>query len=483
MRLRLILSFVLIVLVAVVMVVVLARQNTATEVRAFMFRGGMTGSDGLVSTLQDYYRQNNSWNGVESVLGTPGHGYGRGPGGQAGGMGNGMGQGMMMGQRLRLANARGTIVADTSNASPSGSLSRAEMNSAVPIQVSGQTVGYLMAEGGMGYNRASETFLLNRLSTAALTAGLIAAGLALLLGLFLAYQLMRPVREMTRAARSLGEGDLSQRVKVSGNDELAILGRTFNHMAISLQRAEESRRSLTADIAHELRTPLAVQRAHLEALQDGIYPLTTDNLTPIVEQNLLLTRLVDDLRTLALADAGQLTLERTDTDVQALLQRVVERFQPHALARQVELKLVEGKTITDGRQRTTTPPPAADASRPDAGRWTLHADAQRIEQILGNLLSNALRHTPEGGQIEVLGAALENGIQISIRDSGPGIPQDALPHVFERFYRADRSRSRAEGGSGLGLAIARHLAEAHGGTLVAANHLQGGAIFTLTLPA
>jgi signal transduction histidine kinase len=479
MRIRLILSFVLIVLVTVSMVVVLARKNAASEVRSFMFRGGMTGADGLAASLQDYYLQNGSWDGVESLLSTPGHGYGRGQSG-------GMGQGMMMGQRLRLADANGSIVADTSNPGISASLSRSEMNSAFPIEVSSRTVGYLLAEGGMGYNRAAETFLLNRLSTAALTAGLIAAGLALLLALFLAYQLMRPVREMTQAARRLGEGDLTQRVRVKGKDELAVLALTFNSMAGSLQQAKESRRSLTADIAHELRTPLAVQRAHLEALQDGIYPLTVDNLAPIAEQNLLLTRLVDDLRTLALADSGQLALERADTNIQALVERVVERFRPQALARQIELRLVEEQATTDSRQRTTTDGKTAPDVEPPGVLAlpypTLQVDAQRIDQILGNLLSNALRYTPECGQTEVNLLAVTGEVQISVRDSGPGIPAEALPHVFERFYRADRARSRTEGGSGLGLAIARHLAVAHGGTLVAANHPQGGAVFTLTLP-
>jgi two-component system OmpR family sensor kinase/two-component system sensor histidine kinase BaeS len=458
MRIRLILSFVLIVLVAVLLVVFLARQNAATEVRAFMYRGGMSGTDGLVSSLADYYRQRGSWKGVESLLVMPGHSYGRGPGGQS----SGMGQGMMMGQRLRLADAQGEMVFDSGDANSTGSLSGAEMRNAIPVELSGRTVGYLLAEGGMGYNRAAETFLLNRLTTAALTAGLIAAGLSMLLALFLAYQLMRPVREMTQAARRLGEGDLAQRVRVSGNDELAILGRTFNSMASSLQQAAESRRALTADIAHELRTPLAVQRAHLEALQDGVYPLVVDNLAPIAEQNLLLTRLVDDLRTLALADAGQLALERLPTDMLALAVRVVERFQPHARARQIDLTL------------------AANGERLADITWTV--DAQRIEQILGNLLSNALRHTPQGGQIQVDLLVSAGAVRVSVQDSGPGIPQEALPHVFERFYRADRARSRAEGGSGLGLAIARHLAEAHGGTLTAANHPLGGAVFTLTLP-
>ncbi len=470
MRLKLILSFVLIVLVAVGGVVLLAWRGTTTEVRAFMYRGGMTLPGGLADVLQNYYAEHGSWQGVENEISLPMHGRGQGQGGMGQGMGGpGMGApGMgMMNQRLRLADASGQVIYDSRQAAD-GSLSRSERGQAIALQVDGETVGYLLPEGGMGYNRADETFLVNRLTRAALTAGLIAAGLALLLALLLAYQVMRPVREMTRVAQQLGEGDLSQRVTVSQrseqrDDELAVLAHTFNRMAASLQQAQESRRAMTADIAHELRTPLAVQRAHLEALQDGIYPLEAENLVPVLAQNLLLTRLVDDLRTLALAEAGQLTLDRQPTDLAALARGVGGRFQAQAEPRRVGI---------------TVDAPAAASPDP----YVADIDPLRIEQVLSNLLSNALRHTPDGGQIVLHLEHQDSQITLQVSDSGPGIPPEALEHVFERFYRADRSRSRDEGGSGLGLAIARQLVEAHGGCLSAANHPQGGAVFSLALP-
>jgi signal transduction histidine kinase len=457
MRTRLLLSFVLVALVSVVGVMVFARQGTANTVRAFMYRGAMVGSDELVAALQDYYAQNGSWQGAENLLG----GFSRGQG-----QGQGMmhGQGMMMGQRLRLADPNGNVVADSTDA-PSGVLSPDEIDAAIVLKVDDRRVGYLSSKGGMAFTAADETFLISRLTRAAITAGLVAIGLSLLLALFLSYTLMKPVRELTQVAHRLGEHDLSQRVRVRGKDELAELALTFNIMADSLQLAEDSRRALTADIAHELRTPLAVQRANLEALQDGVYPLTPENLAPVLEQNLLLTRLVEDLRTLALAESGQLSLERTPTDLPALVLRVVERFQPQAVARKIDLHLA------------SSPLPAASQ--------ILNLDPQRIEQVLSNLLSNALRYTPDAGRIIVHIAphtlAL-GGVEIAVQDSGPGIPPDALQQVFERFYRADRGRSRLEGGSGLGLAIARQLAEAHGGSLTAANNPEGGAVFTLTLP-
>jgi signal transduction histidine kinase len=230
-------------------------------------------------------------------------------------------------------------------------------------------------------------------------------------------------------------------------------------MASSLQQAETRRRALTADIAHELRTPLAVQRAHLEALEDGIYDLTLENLKPIEEHNHLLTRLVDDLRTLALADSGQLELVRTHTDFSDIVRRVISRLEPQAVERQIELRYdIEQSPLS------------------------FSLDAQRIEQILHNLLDNAMRHTPDRGIIEVHCSVIEDQCVLTVHDSGPGIPTDDLPRIFERFYRADKSRSRADGGTGLGLSIARKIAQAHGGNLVAANHPEGGALFTLNLP-
>jgi len=249
-------------------------------------------------------------------------------------------------------------------------------------------------------------------------------------------------------------------VEVHGDDELATLGHTFNQMADSLQQAEESRRAMTADIAHELRTPLAVQRANLEAIQDGVYPLTVANLVPVIEQNHLLTHLVEDLRTLALADAGQIELERVSTDLVALLSRVVERFQPQAVTQQIGLSI--------------TPPPATLP--------LVVIDPIRLEQILTNLLSNALRYTPTGGQVDLALDSTFTTVLVRVHDSGPGIPPEALPYIFGRFYRVDKSRTRQEGGSGLGLAIARQLARAHGGDLTVANHPSGGAVFTLILP-
>lgn len=451
MRTRLILSFALIVLVSVASVVLIARWSAAKEVYTFMFRGGMSGNQGLVNNLENYYQTHQSWEGIDALLNSAGHGQGRGQGNP--------GMGQMMNQGLVLADPQGNLLAETGNLTPSGQLSEADLGSGIPLTVNGQVVGYLISEGSINFTQADETRLVNRLNSAALTAGLIAGGISLLLALLLAYQLIRPVRLLTRATEKLASGDLNQRVAVRGNDELATLGNSFNRMAASLQQAEDSRRAMTADIAHELRNPLAVQRANLEALIDKVYPLTLENIKPILEQNHLLTRLVGDLHTLALADAGQLNLERTPTDLTGLVKRVAGRYLPQADSRQIHIDVHASDSIP-----------------------LISLDSGRVEQILVNLLSNALRYTPDKGQITLELSSTSSQVQLGVHDSGPGIPEESLSRVFDRFYRADRSRSRVGGGAGLGLAIARQLAEVHGGQLTAHNHPEGGAEFILTLP-
>ena len=450
-RLKLFLAFGTIVFLTIAGVVLVARQSTVREVRAFMVQGGMTGTGNLVDLLESYFQTYGSWAGVEKLLvADESHGMGAGMAG-------------MMRQRLILADANKTILVDTANSIADRRLSRQESSQAIRLQVDGNTVGYLVPLGGVGAGQNAERYLITRLNRAALFTGLIVGGIALLLAALLSYQLLRPVGELTRAAEILAKGDLSQRVPVRGQDELSRLAMTFNHMADSLQQAEEMRRAMTADIAHELRNPLAVQRANLEALQDGVYPLTPANLQPVLEQNLLLSHLVDDLRTLALAESGQLKMEFTPTDLPDLAQRVVDRFEPQANANHITVQI-----SLDIDPQNPLP--------------LLNVDPMRIEQILNNLLSNALRYTPQGGQIMMAISQTRQNVLLTVHDSGTGIPTDALPHIFERFYRIDRSRSRSEGGSGLGLAIARELAEAQSGTLTASNHPKGGAVFTLTLP-
>jgi len=480
MRTKLISSFLLIVLTAIGIFFAVTIRQTAQEVRNFIDRRGLTGSEMVVTELEEYYGRFGSWSGVDDLLRSSPRVPPAGVWGTRKGLNHEQDQDpAISGVHLRLINSDGFLIAQTRKSTPVGNerLTQLDLARAVPLDVDGEIVGYLLADMGQGFSPANEISLLSRLNRAAIIAVGSAGLVAVILALLLSYGLVRPVRDLTHASSKMAAGDLTQRVNVRGNDEVANLGRTFNDMAESLQIAEESRKAMTADIAHELRTPLSVQRAHLEAIEDNVYPMSSESLSTIEEQNKLLTRLVDDLGTLALADAGQLRLQKSETNFPKFLRRVTAPFIAQAADRGIDVIL----SLAD------CPP--------------LEIDSQRIQQIINNLLNNALRYTPDRGRIfchlgvtlvpqsdvvtqskvghsdKVIGwAALE------IRDTGPGIPTESLGRIFDRFYRADKSRARAEGGTGLGLSIARKIAQAHGGNLTAGNLSSGGAVFTLTLP-
>jgi two-component system OmpR family sensor kinase/two-component system sensor histidine kinase BaeS len=453
MRWRLFVSFILVALVSILSLLILVRQGAIQEVRTYMFRGGVVGLEGIVSELEDHYQKNRTWSGGDQII------SGTGQGNRRGNQGNMPGLGGMMGQSLLLTDEQGNIVADSRNPNASGRIDQSELLQGIPLKVNGATVGHLVHEGGMVFTSGDETELLSRLTRSAYIAAGIAIIFALLLALLLSTRLLKPVRELTQAAEDLSDGDLAKRVSIQGDDELAMLGRTFNQMAASLENAEQSRQAMTADIAHELRTPLAVQRAQLEALQDGVYAPTDDNLSALLEQNILLTRLVADLRTLAMAEAGQLQLEKTATNLGQLAARAADQFMPQAAEHGIEIQFSQQEGCRD-----------------------IVIDPGRVEQIIGNLISNALRYTPQNSWVKIDFHCTDSEAVLTVRDNGPGITESDQEQIFERFYRADQSRSRAEGGSGLGLAIARQLAEIQDGQLTVRNHPGGGAEFQLTFP-
>jgi signal transduction histidine kinase len=288
-------------------------------------------------------------------------------------------------------------------------------------------------------------------------AGLVAVS-ALVGTVLLSRRVLRPIGTLTSASRRLGAGDLSERVPVVGTDELAELGRSFNRMADSLQRGEERQRRLVADVAHELRTPLANLRGYLEALKDGVIAPDTELFTSLHEEAVLQQRIVDDLQELALAEAGALAYHRTRVDLAELLETT--RAAHHALAESAGVRLVV---------EAPQPVPA-------------EADPDRLRQVLGNLVTNAVRATSSGGTVTM--SAIANGSTATMRiaDTGTGIPANDLPYVFDRFWRADGARGRSTGGSGLGLAITRQIVADHDGSITVDSAVGEGTTFTITLP-
>ncbi|BCB80935.1 HAMP domain-containing sensor histidine kinase [Phytohabitans flavus] len=292
------------------------------------------------------------------------------------------------------------------------------------------------------------------LAAAAGVALLALAGTALL-----SRRVLRPIASLTAAAGRLGRGDLTSRVAVVGSDEVAELGRSFNRMADSLQRGEERQRRLVADVAHELRTPLANLRGYLEALKDGVIEPDPELFASLHEEAVLQQRIVNDLQDLALAEAGTLAYHRTVIDMAEVLETT--RAAHHAVAESAGVQLV-----------TATPGPAQ-----------VHADPDRLRQVLGNLVTNAIRATSAGGSVTLSSAVDGTAVVVRVADTGTGIAPESLPYVFDRFWRADSARGRRTGGSGLGLSIARQIVTDHGGTITVASQLGVGTTFTITLPA
>jgi len=343
-----------------------------------------------------------------------------------------------------------------------------------PIQIQPQT-------------RIRRTSLEARLQQNLLIASLVATALGVLVALVFARRIARPIEAISDTASRLALGNFAARIATPrGEDEVARLARSFNRMAEALEKLETERRAMIADIAHELRTPLTVMQGRLEAIQDGVMPLAMGEIDRLHNQTGLLSRLVEDLRTLTLADAGRLTLELRKCDLVPLARGVSAAFQASLDARKIHLEL-----------------------HLPAQPIQIQADADRMAQIVSNLMANALSHTPAGGTIWLEALTTDAGGSESgsahirqdaprnqrlealvadkcailrISDSGSGIPEEALSKVFDRFYRTEASRSRATGGSGLGLSIVKALVELHGGTVVARNRPEGGAVFEVRLP-
>lgn len=303
-----------------------------------------------------------------------------------------------------------------------------------------------------------ETFL-GSVNRSLIIAGLCSAAIAFVVGLFLSRRILRPVEALTDAAKRMGKGDLKQRVQIKGSDELSELGQTFNSMADALERTEELRRNLVSDVAHELRTPLTSIRCQLEAMQDGLALPNRETINSLHEETLQLARLIEDLQDLALAEAGQLRLELQPVSIAEQAAQAVKTLAPLARERNVKIEL----------------------SMPDQ-LPTVIADAIRIRQIITNILHNAIIHTAHKGRIII--AANHQGCELNVQvsDTGEGIPAEYLPHIFDRFYRTDQSRSRMTGGSGLGLAIVRQLVELHGGRVWAESKPGQGTAIHFTLP-
>ncbi len=334
--------------------------------------------------------------------------------------------------------------------------------SRVPIEVDGAIVGWLILEPlqsrpAPGSPEANFQLSINRVTMMSATG---AAAIALLLGILLARTLTRPIRELTAATQAIAKGKLGQQVTVRTSDELGQLASAFNQMSADLARGSALRRQMTADIAHELRTPLSLILGYTESLSDGKLPTRQETFNIMHEEAQHLNRLVDDLRALSLAEAGELPLTRQNVAPRSLLERVVAAHAPKAERRGISMQVEAAPDLPE-----------------------IEVDTGRMAQVLENLMSNALRHTSAGGRIVLSAEAQDGSVCLRVADTGSGIAPEDLPYVFDRFYRGDKSRQRTGSESGLGLAIAKSLVEAHGGSISVESTPGEGTTFAVALPS
>lgn len=360
---------------------------------------------------------------------------------------------------FQIADAEGNIIFPPGNPDFPDQVRTINLERAVPVEHEGEAIAYIkIPENPMARGPAELAFLQRARSMFLYGAG-AAVLVALALGILLARQLVRPLREMNTATQAVAEGDLELRVQVRSHDEIGRLAESFNRMNERLAEARDQRRQLTADVAHELRTPLSIILGHAEAAADGVIPLTCENAAVILDEAERLDRLVEDLRVLSLSDASALTYSMVKCPVVDLINRVCRAYLPLAARKDVSLDV----HIQEG----VSP---------------VHVDPDRMTQVLNNLISNALRYAPQNSRITLEAAEQKEIVQIVISDQGPGIPEGDLERIFHRFFRVDKSRQRREGGSGLGLAIARQIVEQHSGRLFARNVEGGGTSFVIELP-
>jgi two-component system, OmpR family, sensor histidine kinase BaeS len=448
---KLTLAFLLVGLTGAVLVAVILQVRTRTAFNQFILnRDQQT----LVDSLQNYYVQNKSWQGVVDVYGSnntdammpnnrQGFGFNR-PGSY----------------HFTLVDVDHIILISDPPNRMGQYAPDSELNHAVILKANNQNIGWLVFNffPDQFGPTSPEGIFLGTVTNATRLSALVAVLLALLLGTFLAFTMTRSLREMTDATNQIAKGNFGYQVKVRSKDELGKLATSFNAMSNEIKHATDLRNQMTADIAHDLRTPLSVISGYAEALSDQKLPGTPEVYGILYQETQHLSRLVEDLRTLSLADAGELTMTFQPTDPKAFLERVVVRHQLTAQQKSISLQ--------------------ADV---DEGLPTVIMDPERMSQVFDNLVSNAFRYTPQGGAVTLSAHSSEDKLVFLVLDNGSGISEKDIDHVFDRFYRGDQNRQQT-GESGLGLAIAKSIIEAHHGTLTVTSTVGQGTEFTISIP-
>jgi signal transduction histidine kinase len=444
---KLTLAFLVMGVVGAALVALFVRQRTRHEFDRFVLSRYQ---QDLIDELAAYYQTHGSWEGIGAILVRAQAPNRPGPPG-------------VFPAPVTLLDADRVVVYSGWRYQRGEQVKQHGKDQGVPVEVGGTSVGWLLFEsfrGSASPPESPESNFLDRVNQAILLGALGATAVALLIGVLLARTISRPVRELTAATQVVAQGELGHQVTVRGQDELGELAASFNRMSADLAQSAELRRQMTADIAHELRTPLSLIMGYTEALSDGKLEGRVETFDILHEEAQRLSRLVDDLRTLSLADAGELSLTRRLVAPLTLLERAASAHAAQAQGQNVALRV-----------------------EVEQGLPEIEVDPDRIAQVLDNLVSNALRYTPAGGEIVLSATQQPGSLYIHVRDNGAGIDPKELPHIFDRFYRGDKARHQEDGESGLGLAIARSLVQAHSGSISATSDIGAGTTFSIQLPA
>jgi signal transduction histidine kinase len=444
-RARMFLAFLVVSLTGTTLAAILAARALSNAFGLFLVDQT---HESLAGWLGEYYQATGDWQGIEARL----------PGALA--LRDGMhGSAGMMGG-FALVDAQGRVVIPGAGVPPGARLGPAQLRDWTPILAQGRWVGSISVGPSMGdMMGAAGLSFLERVYRGLMLAALGGTGLALVFAIALARSVTRPIQELTEATRQVAQGQLGLQVPVRSRDEVGTLASSFNRMSAELARNRELRRQMAADVAHELRTPLSIIMGHTEALRDGVVQPSLQSLGVVHEEAIRLARLVEDLRVISLAEAGELPLVRRPTEPADLMARAATA---HAVLAQ---------------QKGIVLPVEAPAGLPQ-----VDVDPDRLAQVLHNLLDNALRHTPQGGRVSLRAEPHAAAVRFHVHDSGSGVAEEDGARLFERFYRADPARARDQGGSGLGLAIAKTIVEAHGGRIWVESPPGGGADFVFEIP-
>lgn len=441
---KLILAFLCISLITVLVVVITTQRSTDREFNQFLLANDQ---QTVTKIFTDYYAENKSWDGLPNA---------------AAGILSELKIPVGNGERLpfTLTDANYEVILAGGMYQPGDILLTIDQSRSLPIQFNGKDVGYLDIRTPIPAPRPASDLFIRRMRINMIIIGAAAVLLSLVLGFIFSRIISSPLRELTNAAKEVSNGNLNQKVRIRSRDEIGELARVFNEMIEKLDKVLKSRKQMTADIAHELRTPISVILGHTEGIHDGVIPASPETLEIIREESIRLEHLVNDLRMLALSDAGELGLILIRQSPSSLIDQAYEHFNYQAQSHGVKLSRKVASDLPE-----------------------ILIDMDRMAQVFSNLLENALRNTPSGGEI-ILGAAPDgtNAVELTVTDTGSGIKKEDLEKIFDRLYRTDQSREKDKGGTGLGLALARTIIEQHGGKIRAESEPGKGTKMVIRIP-